>query len=68
MSEGEFKKRLNQHCFSCVANDESEFSDVEKILDEAKKELALIDDKSYDFVGFVKAIAKWAQKWFGASP
>lgn len=79
MSEGELSKRLNAHCFRCVASGKSDFEDVEKILDEAKQEFPKCSechfyvgdgedghctlDDKVDSVGCPKD--NWFKKWFG---
>ncbi len=72
VSEGELKKRLNQHCFKCVADGESDFSDIETILDEAKKEFPKVvyAEMCYNCESEVSCppcykFEEWFKKWFG---
>jgi len=73
MSEGELKKRLNQHCFEAVAVNygNCDFDNIEKILDDAKADFPKLTQADKDewvedfFDSFISNYEEWFKRWFG---
>ena len=74
---GELKKRLNQNCFSCVSETEWDFEAIEKILDEAKKDILpewywikwahTSQDNDEQLTKDYKNLLLKLEKWFGVA-